>query len=312
VTAHEVSQRRYQQHRLRRYANHLTAADTREHPRELTGAADAGREQADDGSGDSAIHSILEVARQHLCMDIAFLAKLGTDEERVEAVAGEAASFGLEAGSSIPLAASYCYRVVTGELPNIVTDARHDDRVRELPITKTAKIGSYVGVPVKLGNGEIYGVLCCLSHAADPDVEDSQVHFMELLAGVVAAQIDHARVAQERHRLERERGRADIEQSHVRALIAAFETRDEYTGSHCESVVSLAERVAAQLELNADETLTVKQTALLHDIGKVGVPDAILQKPDKRDELEWNIMRQHPAIGARLIASLNRWRTSRR
>jgi PAS domain S-box-containing protein len=304
VTARDVSQRRYQQHRLRRYADHLTAADTREHPREHSGAAGAGREQADDGYGESAIQSILEVARQHLCMDLAFLAELGAEQERVEAVAGDAASFGLEAGSSIPLAGSYCYRLIKGELPNVVTDARHDARVRDLPITTAAKIGSYVGVPVKLGNGEIYGVLCCLGHAADPDVDDSQVHFMKLLAGVVAVQLDHERVVQERHRLERERGRADIEQSHVRALIAALETRDEYTGSHCESVVSLAERVAAHLELTADEIFTVKQTALLHDIGKVGVPDAILQKPGKLDDLEWGIMRQHPAIGARLIASI--------
>jgi response regulator RpfG family c-di-GMP phosphodiesterase len=304
VTARDVSQRRYQQHRLRRYADHLAAADTREDPRELTAAAGAGREQADDGYGESAIQSILEVARQHLCMDLAFLAELGAEQERVEAVAGDAASFGLEAGSSIPLAGSYCYRLIKGELPNVVTDARHDAQVRDLPITTTAKIGSYVGVPVKLGNGEIYGVLCCLGHAADPDVDDSQVHFMKLLAGVVAVQLDHERVVQERHRLERERGRADIEQSHVRALIAALETRDEYTGSHCESVVSLAERVAAHLELTADEIFTVKQTALLHDIGKVGVPDAILQKPGKLDDLEWGIMRQHPAIGARLIASI--------
>jgi PAS domain S-box-containing protein len=304
VTARDVSQRRYQQHRLRHYADHLTAADTREHRREHSGATGAGREQTDEGYGESAIQSILEVARQHLCMDLAFLAELGAEQERIEAIAGDAASFGLDAGSSIPLAGSYCYRLIKGELPNVVTDARHDARVRDLPITTTAKIGSYVGVPVTLGNGEIYGVLCCLGHAADPDVDDSQVHFMKLLAGVVAVQLDHERVVQERHRLERERGRADIAQSHVRALIAALETRDEYTGSHCESVVSLAERVAAHLELTADEIFTVKQTALLHDIGKVGVPDAILQKPDTLDDLEWDIMRQHPAIGARLIASI--------
>jgi HD-GYP domain-containing protein (c-di-GMP phosphodiesterase class II) len=62
--------------------------------------------------------------------------------------------------------------------------------------------------------------------------------------------------------------------------------------------------VATRLDLPAEEVVEVKQTALLHDIGKVGVPDAILHKPDRLDELEWEIMRHHPAIGARLIASV--------
>ncbi len=302
VIARDVSERREQQHRLRCYADQLAAADKGEDSQALRGPGDGGL--GDGGFGRSAVQATLEIARQHVEMNLAFLTEISDAGERVEVVAGDAAAFGLEAGISIGLSSGYYDRMITGMLSKAVADAPPRERVRDLPITKTAKIGSYVGVPVHLENGEIYGVLCCMSHAAGPHVEDGQVRFIELLASIVGVQIDHERAAQELRRLEGERGRVDVEQSHVRTFLAALETRDEYTGGHCESVVHLAERVAARLDLTVEEVVEVKQTALLHDIGKVGVPDAILHKPDRLDELEWEIMRHHPAIGARLIASV--------
>jgi PAS domain S-box-containing protein len=302
VIARDVSARREQQQRLRYYADQLAAADRGEDAQALGRLEDGGL--GDSGYGQSAIQATLEIARQHVGMDLAFLTEIVDEGERVGVVAGDAAAFGLEAGISVGLTSGRYDRMITGMLSKAVADAPPYERVRDLPITKSAKIGSYVGVPVHLENGEIYGVLCCLSHAAGPHVEDGQVRFIELLASIVGVQIDHERAAQERRRLEGERGRVDVEQSHVRTFLAALETHDEYTGGHSESVVHLAERVATRLELTVEETMEVKQTALLHDIGKVGVPDAILQKPDRLDELEWEIMRHHPAIGARLIASV--------
>jgi PAS domain S-box-containing protein len=302
VIARDVSERREQQHRLRCYADQLMAADKSEESQAIRGAEDDGRH--DDCFGESAVQATLEIAREHVGMDLAFLTEISNAGERVEVVAGDAAAFGLEAGLSVGLASGYYDRMITGMLSKAVADAPAYERVRDLPITKTAKIGSYIGVPVHLENGEIYGVLCCLSHAVGPYVEDGQVRFIELLASIVGVQIDHERAAQERRRLEGQRGRVDVEQSHVRTFLAALETHDEYTGGHSESVVHLAERVATKLDLTVEEVVEVKQTALLHDIGKVGVPDAILHKPDRLDELEWEIMRHHPAIGARLIASV--------
>jgi HD-GYP domain-containing protein (c-di-GMP phosphodiesterase class II) len=90
----------------------------------------------------------------------------------------------------------------------------------------------------------------------------------------------------------------------VRALLVALEARDKYTGEHSREVVRLACRVAERLGLGERAVRDVEQVALLHDVGKVGIPDAILQKQGPLDEVEWEVMRKHPIVGERIIAGI--------
>jgi diguanylate cyclase (GGDEF)-like protein len=90
----------------------------------------------------------------------------------------------------------------------------------------------------------------------------------------------------------------------IAALASALEERDRYTGEHSESVVDLTARVGDAMAISGDEIEQVRTAALLHDIGKVGVPDEILHKPGKLDEREWEIMRQHPVIGERILRAI--------
>ena len=90
----------------------------------------------------------------------------------------------------------------------------------------------------------------------------------------------------------------------IAALASALEERDRYTGEHSESVVDLAARVGESLGLGGEEIEHVRTAALLHDIGKVGVPDEILHKPARLDEREWEIVRQHPVIGERILRAI--------
>jgi HD-GYP domain-containing protein (c-di-GMP phosphodiesterase class II) len=69
-------------------------------------------------------------------------------------------------------------------------------------------------------------------------------------------------------------------------------------------VVELAARVTRQLRMPETFVAEVKQVALLHDVGKIGIPDAILGKPGPLDEAEWKLMHQHPIIGAGIVASI--------
>lgn len=86
------------------------------------------------------------------------------------------------------------------------------------------------------------------------------------------------------------------------ALLGALAARDNYTGSHSETVVELATGVAGRLGLSGHEVVAVRQVGLLHDIGKIGIPDSILQKPGTLDAAEWKLMRQHPVVGAKIVA----------
>ncbi len=89
-----------------------------------------------------------------------------------------------------------------------------------------------------------------------------------------------------------------------RALLHAVESHDRPTAAHSYVVVDLARRVARRLDLPRDHVAEVEQVALLHDVGKLAIPDAILAKPGPLDEEEWAAMRSHPAIGAEAVAEV--------
>ena len=87
------------------------------------------------------------------------------------------------------------------------------------------------------------------------------------------------------------------------ALSGALDVRDNETELHSRRVSAYAHRLAVELELPGDECRVVEQGALLHDIGKIAVPDAVLLKPGALDDEEWAVMRRHPMVGADLLAS---------
>jgi diguanylate cyclase (GGDEF)-like protein/putative nucleotidyltransferase with HDIG domain len=90
----------------------------------------------------------------------------------------------------------------------------------------------------------------------------------------------------------------------VEALAQALIERDRYTGEHSESVLDMIEGVARQLGIYDDELERIKYAALLHDIGKIGVPDEILNKPAKLTAEEFEIMKQHTIIGERILRAI--------
>ena len=85
-------------------------------------------------------------------------------------------------------------------------------------------------------------------------------------------------------------------------LANALEAKDVYTRGHSERVGAMSRRLALKLGLSAAEAEIVARAGLLHDIGKIGVPEAILRKPGPLSPDEWAQMRGHPVIGAQIVA----------
>lgn len=81
----------------------------------------------------------------------------------------------------------------------------------------------------------------------------------------------------------------------------ALDLRDEETAGHSQRVADMTVAVAATMGFTQDELVEVRRGALLHDIGKMGVPDAILHKPGPLDESEWDLMREHPGYAHRML-----------
>jgi len=92
--------------------------------------------------------------------------------------------------------------------------------------------------------------------------------------------------------------------STLQALTAALETRDSETHGHSERVVSYSLRLGREYGLSSDEMKSLEFGSLLHDIGKIGVPDSILRKPAKLTEEEWVRMREHPLHGQQILRGI--------
>jgi ribonuclease P protein subunit RPR2 len=91
----------------------------------------------------------------------------------------------------------------------------------------------------------------------------------------------------------------------VRALSNAVEARDAYTGKHAERVTAYALEIARALGISLSDGSEIEFGFLLHDIGKVAIPDAILFKPDALTDKERALMKQHPAIGAQIVRGID-------
>ncbi|MBR2979628.1 MAG: response regulator [Myxococcaceae bacterium] len=101
---------------------------------------------------------------------------------------------------------------------------------------------------------------------------------------------------------------SDVEaayRSTLLALVAALDAREHETSNHSQRVVRYTEAIARRMGLAEDELLVIRRGALLHDIGKIGVPDSILLKPGPLDPREWDEMRRHPEIGFNILQQIN-------
>jgi len=98
-----------------------------------------------------------------------------------------------------------------------------------------------------------------------------------------------------------------VEQNHrdvttlATALARAVDAKDAYTHSHCETVAELCALVARELGLPAEQVARIRLAGLLHDVGKIGVSDAILQKPGPLTAREYAIMQTHPILGSHIV-----------
>lgn len=165
---------------------------------------------------------------------------------------------------------------------------------RGLPFGETDRpSGSAVHVPLK-SRGRLVGVLS--SQAYRPGAfDDEDIAVLQSLGNLVATAFENAEhLAQMR----------ELYLASVKALAAAVDARDPYTRSHSARVAALARTIADEMRMSADQLRRVQLGALLHDIGKIGVPDAILNKPGPLTADEWVLMRTHPAVGGSILAAV--------
>ncbi len=92
------------------------------------------------------------------------------------------------------------------------------------------------------------------------------------------------------------------------SLARSIESKDPYTHGHCERLSDYSVNLARQVGLSPEEITALRRAGVVHDIGKVAVPDAILLKPGRLTEDEWKVIRQHPIVGERICEPLKSFR----
>ena len=252
----------------------------------------------DAGADTTPMDGLLAAAREVLGMELAYLAELRESELVLREVDGDTAAYaGVRPGFTLPREYSWCHEMVAGALPQIVPDAAQMPQAAAHPFVAATGIRAYAGVPVRRADGSVYGSLCCLSKQAQPQLDERDARYLDVLARMAGNRLDAAEGAQLRRREE-------VEAAAGQALLAALNARENYTAAHSEAVLELALEVAAELGVEGEDATSVGHVALLHDIGKVGVPDAILQKPGRLTGPEWDVMREHPSIGAQIVSAI--------
>jgi putative nucleotidyltransferase with HDIG domain len=159
---------------------------------------------------------------------------------------------------------------------------------------------SYHAVPL-IAKGEVIGVIEVFHRAAfQPDLE--WLNFLETLADQTAIALDSAQMFENVQNMNMELSLAY--EATIEGWSRAMDLRDEETEGHTQRVAEMAVALARSMGLDGEELLHVRRGALLHDIGKIGVPDDILHKRGPLTDGEWQIMRQHPKFAYDMLTPI--------
>lgn len=173
-------------------------------------------------------------------------------------------------------------------------DAVNDERFRSGASVAGQQVRSVMCVPLRTSD-EILGALYVDSLRAPGQFSDGDLELLAALGNQAGVALHRVRLLGELERLLLDT---------IRAIAATIDAKDGYTHRHSERVAAIASRLAAELGLSEGEQQTAHLAALLHDLGKIAVPDSILNKPEQLTPGEFEEMKQHPQHGARILANI--------
>lgn len=144
------------------------------------------------GIVEKSIDKVLHAARNHLGMDVAFISEFMDRDRIFRHVDASVADAPVREGASVPLSEGYCQRVVDGRLPELIPDTAEVPAALALPETHSIPIGAHLGVPIRLGDGRIYGTFCCFSFQPDASLNERDLGMMRTLADLLGHQLEQS------------------------------------------------------------------------------------------------------------------------
>jgi HD-GYP domain-containing protein (c-di-GMP phosphodiesterase class II) len=245
---------------------------------------------------------LLEQIMAQLNVDAAdiLLHKIGTTLLEVGARRG----FRIEAspGASMPMRTGLAGKAVitrrTVHIPDLSLEHLTGDSMH--PIEAEA-FKVYYGIPL-IAKGQIKGVLETFLRTPR-SIDPEHLEFLEALAGQAAIALDNSSLFEQLQDSNTELSIAY--DATLEGWAKALELRDRETVGHAHRVIEMTLRVADRIGLRGETMQHIRRGALLHDIGKMGIPDSILLKPGPLTPAEWEIMRQHPVHAHEMLKTID-------
>lgn len=143
-----------------------------------------------DGTTLGSIDRALDAVRRHLGMEIAFISEFKGDERVFNHVSTASPDAPIKVGQHLSLDRGYCKKVIDGEIPQLIPDTRALASLSLIPETHSLPIGAHMSVPIIMADGSVYGTFCCLSHHANPTLNDRDLRVLKAVAELVSMQIE--------------------------------------------------------------------------------------------------------------------------
>jgi putative nucleotidyltransferase with HDIG domain len=233
-----------------------------------------------------------------LKVDAASILLFNASLQTLEFVAGKGFRSGGIRKSSVRLGEGLAGQVgLDRKVLHVADLSKMGERFQRAGLLKGEEFVEYIGIPL-VAKGVLKGVLEIFHRTSlDPDPEWEQ--YLETLGGQAAIAIDNVQLFE------------GMQHSNFELITAydatiagwshAMDLRDKETEGHTQRVTELTVKLAKRLGVSSQELIHVRRGALLHDIGKLGVPDQILLKPGKLTDEEWVIMKQHPTYAFEML-----------
>lgn len=178
--------------------------------------------------------------------------------------------------------------------PILVSDYKNDIRFIKFKDIHPFNIKNVLSVPF-LGKKDVIGVLTLYNRIGKPEFSNEDFQILTALAGQLGTSIEVANLYE------------TISESYknfILVLANAIEARDQYTRGHIERVTKFAKSTAEEMGWDEEKIKEIEMGGILHDIGKIGVPDNILNKTDRLTKEEYEVIKTHPIIGRNMLKSM--------
>ncbi|MBB1454787.1 EAL domain-containing protein [Pseudoalteromonas sp. SG43-5] len=143
-----------------------------------------------DASIESKLLKLLSLVRKHLSMEVAFISKFTNTERVFKVVDNQTTNTCVSVGNSDPICETYCKKISDNELEQIIPNTLEHPITRNMPVTEKLNIGSYIGVPIILSTGKVYGTFCCYKTVLDNALNDKDLSFLRLISEIATELIE--------------------------------------------------------------------------------------------------------------------------